>query len=394
MRRMRHLCYLIFGLLLLPSSVFSQSSFDARFKAKEVVYLMRNGKYETMMLRMDTDMKRMMDEDKLMGMWDMLEMGYGKVVSVAEPELSYKGKLAVTVTVISFEKKKIGIKVIFNQKGEIAGFFLVSPTPQYTQPDYVNPASFYEYRKTLSDPKYPVNGLLTLPKRKLSGMPAVIILGGPGKADKDFTTGPNKPYKDIAWGLAENDVVVFRYDKRSAAYEGNALVQNNTSLKETYLNDLLKALALVRKMEEVDTNRIFILAHGESAYLLPYIANQLSHVAGYIALEAPFEKPLNSSNPLLLELQKQAPEENLNNLRSKKVLFVQGAKDIQTPPNQLALWKQAGEKEAAYDWSYVLYPATNYLLMEINGAPAVGDYEKAGNVAPEIIVRLASFILN
>ena len=36
-----------------------------------------------------------------------------------------------------------------------------------------------------------------------------------GPHDQDETLGPNKPLKDLSWGLATRGIVVFRYIKRT-----------------------------------------------------------------------------------------------------------------------------------------------------------------------------------
>ncbi|MDZ4667513.1 MAG: DUF3887 domain-containing protein [bacterium] len=187
-------CLLLF---CVPLIGFGQFSYDPVFKSKETIYLLKNAKYETIYNRMDPLMKRIMDEEKLMAFWDVLEMSYGLVQTIGEPSISSKEKFAISVTVIQFEKKKIGLKLVFNQKGEISGLFQVSPTPIYQTPDYVNPFSIEESKKSIPHPKSPINGMLVLPK-KGARFPLLIIVGGTAIADKDLTVGPNKIYKDIA----------------------------------------------------------------------------------------------------------------------------------------------------------------------------------------------------
>ena len=44
----------------------------------------------------------------------------------------------------------------------------------------------------------------------------VVFLAGSGPTDKDSTIGPNKPVKDLVWGLASNQIAVCRWDEPSA----------------------------------------------------------------------------------------------------------------------------------------------------------------------------------
>src|SRR5665254_10563 len=47
---------------------------------------------------------------------------------------------------------------------------------------------------------------------------AVVLVQGSGPSDRDETIGPNKPFRDIAWGLASAGIAVLRYDKRTFVY--------------------------------------------------------------------------------------------------------------------------------------------------------------------------------
>lgn len=386
--------YFLLLLFLCPNLLRAQVSYDPKFKAKETIYLLRNGKFQTVCARMDPELKRMMDEDKLMSSWDMMEMGNGPIKSVGEPEISYKGKMAITVSLLQFERKQIGLKIIFNESGQISGLFMVSPKPQYAQPDYVNPASFNEYRKTLPYKTYAINGLLTLPK-KGKGMMALIIIPDYGKVakDKDLSTGPNKPFKDIAWGMAENGIAVFRYDPRSALDLKEMQVAKRLNIQELFLRDLRSALEALKDFPEIDSNQVYIMAHGNSASLIPYFSSQLPHVAGFIALEAPFGKMPDSSDPLLYEFQKYAAPNYLDALSKRKVMFVQGLRDLEVPPAEFDKWQQAAKNYPQANWLFVAFPKLNHLMIEGTGAPSLAEYEKAGNVSAELILKLSSFLL-
>ena len=45
--------------------------------------------------------------------------------------------------------------------------------------------------------------------------PGVVLVHGSGAHDRDETLGPNKPFRDLAEGLASCGVAVLRYEKRN-----------------------------------------------------------------------------------------------------------------------------------------------------------------------------------
>jgi dienelactone hydrolase len=395
---MRTVVGLLLILLFAPIFGFGQISFDPKFKAKEAIYFLRNGKYEAIYSRMDPVMKRIMDEEKVMIFWDVLEMSYGSVQTVGEPSISTRDKLAIAVTAIQFERRKVGVKLVFNQKAEISGLFLVPPTPIYQTPDYVNPFTFYEYKKSFTQAKLTINGMLTVPKKE-GKYPLLIIVGGTAVGDKDLSIGPNKVYKDIAWGLADNGVAVYRYDKRNFVPEKDAL---KYTVKEEYLLGLKLAIEQLKKLPEIDSNHIIVLGHSESAYLIPYFEKNIASVQSYIAIGAPYDyKAIALSDPklplvsaaLTSSLQSNGPAQTLQTKLPQKILFIQGGRDAHVGAAEMEKWKKLSNEQNKLDYTFSVYPKLNHIAIEGEGAALPTDYEKPGNVPYEVILKMASFIL-
>src|SRR5437868_1155092 len=78
----------------------------------------------------------------------------------------------------------------------------------------VNRDTFDEREVTVGKGEWELPGTLGLPKGS-GPFPAVVLVQGSGPQDRDETMGVNKPFQDIAWGLASNGIAVLRYDKRN-----------------------------------------------------------------------------------------------------------------------------------------------------------------------------------
>ena len=50
--------------------------------------------------------------------------------------------------------------------------------------------------------------------------PGVVLVHGSGPNDRDESIGPNKPFRDLAEGLASRGIAVLRYDKRTRTHAG------------------------------------------------------------------------------------------------------------------------------------------------------------------------------
>jgi len=55
---------------------------------------------------------------------------------------------------------------------------------------------------TIGEGQFPLSAILTLPKGE-EQPPVAILVPGSGNHDVNETVGANKPFQDIAWGLAD-----------------------------------------------------------------------------------------------------------------------------------------------------------------------------------------------
>lgn len=132
-------------------------------------------------------------------------------------------------------------------------------------PDYAVPESFVEHEVTVGA----VGGTLTLPVAS-GPRPGVVLLPGGGPMDRDGTSGPNKPLKDLAWGLASRGVAVVRFDKRSGA----------ATMAEEYVPDSVAAVRLLA----TESDRVFLVGHSMGGKVAPRVAASEPSVAGLVIL--------------------------------------------------------------------------------------------------------------
>ena len=90
--------------------------------------------------------------------------------------------------------------------------------------------------------------------------PGVVLVHGSGPNDRDETIGPNKPFRDLAWGLATRGIAVLRYEKRTKRHRLKmALLANSLTVKEETIDDAVAAVTTLHAVEEIDASRIFVL---------------------------------------------------------------------------------------------------------------------------------------
>ena len=139
-----------------------------------------------------------------------------------------------------------------------------------------------------ADADYPLPGLLTLPDGA-GPFPAVLLVHGSGPQDRDEAVGPNRPFRDLAVGLADLGVASLRYDKRTFAH-GKRLtdaLQGRLSVEEEVIRDALCAAALLRAEPLIRPDRVYLLGHSMGGMLAPRIDAEGGAFAGLIFWRAP-----------------------------------------------------------------------------------------------------------
>ena len=81
--------------------------------------------------------------------------------------------------------------------------------------------------------------------------------------------GRNKPFKDLAWGLASRGVAVLRFDKVTYAHPAEVERDPGFTLADEYLPHALAAIGLLRQHPAVDAARVFVPGHSLGGTVAP-----------------------------------------------------------------------------------------------------------------------------
>jgi uncharacterized protein len=133
----------------------------------------------------------------------------------------------------------------------------------------------------------PLKATLTVPAGS-GPFPAVVLVSGSGPNDQDETDGADKPFLDLALGLAAKGIVTLRYDKRTHDYPTGLDPSSFTAVDE-YVPDAVHAIDLLGHQSSVDHRRIFVLGHSQGGTFAPLIAQRAPQVAGVVLLAAATE---------------------------------------------------------------------------------------------------------
>lgn len=121
--------------------------------------------------------------------------------------------------------------------------------------------------------------------------PAVVLLSGTGKQDRDGTMAGHKMFADLAAFLSSHGIAVLRSDDRGT---GKSTGTYETATTEDFANDALCAVSYLRTRRDIDTTRIGLIGHSEGGAAMSIAAAKSNDVKFMISLAGLCDTGLHS----------------------------------------------------------------------------------------------------
>lgn len=373
---------------------------------------------------------------QLEAIWNQLIASFGDFQSMSRKKFLVKDEFKVVILTLEFEKAFMDARITFDQEEKIAGFWINPPVSkaEYTPPSYVDKNSFTENEVQIGEDPWKLPGILSIPKEQKKSV-GVILVHGSGPNDMDETIGPNKVFRDLAWGLSSNGIAVLRYDKRTKVY-GEKLDPKKITVDDEVIEDALKAIDYLRNDKRIDSEKIYLLGHSLGGMLAPEIGfkdgalkgviimagstrpledlvvEQTEYIAGLDGeLDSVEQKQLerfredaerikdgsfgddemflSASGRYWKDLKKRDQIEFAQKLLCP-ILILQGGRDYQVTQEDFDGWKK-GLKEKK-NVTFKLYPDLNHLFMSGEGKSTPSEYEKEGHIERKVIEDITKWI--
>ncbi len=418
--------------------------------AQQIVTQIAQGDFAAVEQRLSDRIKPFVPIGTIRATWQGLEQQYGAFQEQGKTSAVQTPQGLVQVVTCTFERTRLDVNIVLNDAGEIVGL-TVTPVgaaeqqvnATFESPSYAHPERFHEQEVQVGHGKWVLPGTLSLPQGD-GPFAAVLLVHGSGPQDRDETIPPNKPFRDLAWGLASQGIAVLRYEKRTKVYAAQLSSERDTlTVKDEVLDDALAAVAFLRERPEIDAQQIFVLGHSLGGYLAPRLGAADPQIRGLIILAGsarPFEDvildqmtyvlslsipdpavrqqqlavlkqqvelvkdsnrlptakasdlPLNVPAAYWLDLNSYHPEKVAHTLK-QPMLFLLGGSDYQVTREDFQIWQEALGGRS--DVQFTLYPGLSHLFMPVEGGQKAtpATYAVAGHVAEEVVDEIGNWIM-
>lgn len=412
--------------------------------AEEMVDAIAQGDYAKATSRFDAKLKTHLSEDRLRLMWRQLSDKSGAYIKRTGIRQKTISKHCVVYVTCQFRKMSWYMAIAVSAEGKIfdVEFYAHESTASIANiPVYIKRDRYIEHDITIDYHSWRLSGTLTLPRGKRP-VPVVVMVPETSTKDRDESLGPNKPFKDIAWGLASQGIAVLRYDglaNKERDYKRIIAIKDKWTANDEITGVVHAAVMLCRTRQEIDPKHIYILGHGQGGYMIPRIGKDDPEIAGLILAAAntrPMEdvflhewtyrtrliepvmsdetiklltrvnkditvikglkpssdrttKVLGAPVSYWLDLQGYDPAKMAMTLK-QPILVLQSGRDYQATSVDNTKWNDTLRSKA----NVVIksYPKLNHLLIPGDGQITPTEYGIRGNVSEQVIIDISNWI--
>ncbi len=406
-------------------------------RATTILSMFLDGKFDAFVATGNVAVQAQFSAAQAKAIKTQFDAQYGKLDGFKEVSHRRIGKVDAVTFELLYERNKVKLVIAVDADNKLSGFRItgVESRASYQVPSYVDPSKFHEEKATIVTSDFELPGTLTIPTGK--GLFAgLVLVHGSGPHDEDESVQGNKPFRDLALGLASRGVVVLRYEKRTHKY-GDQVKPEDITLEWETIDDAVSAAKVLRDRSEVDPNRVFVLGHSLGGMAAPYIAKRDPKLAGIVILagnarplldlveeqltyisksdgqvsneEAAMIKQVGQAIALIRAGKIDEPGASLlgaplsywADLNNRKqvaiaqaldcpILVIQGGRDYQVTTKCFEVWKAglSGKPNV----SFKLYESLNHLMIAGEGPSTPKEYSKTGHVDQRVIDDIAAWI--
>ena len=427
-------------------SLYAQSA-DALLRAERIYQWLVSNQADSIHAALNTELQAQLSPANFNGMLAQVEKQMGPLQQAGEWQTAEIGGHAMYYRDLQFERYRLSFLLSFDADGRLNTIRLMpAREPATAAPVAYDSTQVVESSVTVETDGFRLPALFTLPRAVAVSaaadveVPCVVLVHGSGPNDCDETVGPNKPFRDLAWGLAERGIATLRYYKRTNIYAERCVPEGRVLDYDTeVVDDAVSAVKLAGTLPHVAADSIYVLGHSLGGTLAPRIAERLPELCGLIMLAGlarPLEDAYAEQVAYLLSLtghtadaRQQLDEVHRQVAQVKRIgtaggsdsislllnlplsywklantyrpvavaarlslpmLILQGERDYQVTMQDFGLWRSGLLRcPNAY---FKSYPRLNHLFQEGKGKSTPLEYQQASPIPTYVMDDIAGFV--
>ena len=403
--------------------------------AKQVTADLAAGEYEAVHERFTESFKDEITTDQIAEGWEAYTKPKGAYRGATVAEQGTSNGYPYVVLRATFESGTLLVSVFFDDEG-LAGLKLQPAEGSYDAPPYAESSAFSETTVSVPSPACDLGGTLTMPTTASADapVPGVVLVHGTGPNDRNTSVGPNRPFQDLAWGLATRGIAVLRYDKRTFACDVSR--EDGLDFGAVTVDDAVTAIERLREEEAVGP--IAVVGHSQGGLAAPRIAKRadtdgmgaLAGPSGSLAGLIPYQlRYLAELDGAVYESEREnieAAEASLERIQSGDLgddemelnfhanfwrdladydqtavaaaldvpqFHAFGGRDWQVPVDRARPeWERAlADAESV---TFRTYDDANHLFIPGEGTPTAAEYYQPGHVTESLVEDLGGWVLD
>lgn len=423
----------LFGYDLSAQEKSNNKPFVEQLLQQSVEHL-KNEEYEELHLLFDERMAEKLTPEKMEKTIARLYQQYGKIRNLLEYSEQVKAEGIYYRQGIELEKENLNLEVTLNDENKFSSLYFKPYTPiyQWTAPPYAKAAFFKEEDIKIGDSL----ALLGKYTQANSGSNTIVVfVHGSGPNDMDESLGPNKFFKDLAYGLASQGINSIRYNKRSFDYPSQiGSRMNSITIDDIVVDD---AVLAIQTAKSKGADKVVLLGHSLGGYMSAKIASlnavdgvivmagnvspiedlllsQYEHIMAndpetsinefqinmvksqvkrvqeneYDSKTAPPMLPLGLPASFWLSLKDYQPTK-LAKKQDQPYLILNGERDYQVTPEQAKKWKNGNKHKQS---TTIIYSELNHLFFAGEGICLPKEYDNEAHVEEQVIKDLVNWI--
>lgn len=378
-------------------SAVSETGNTRTEKSKQYAEQMVSGLFTPVWEDFSADLANQMPEENLKKSFQSVLSGLDGYQGIDRVEEAESDGYQIVTVVLAYENNQgRSIRFVYDSEEHIAGIWFDTAVPGGTQAsddgavsDGGNQTGDYREREiTVGREPYELSGTLLVPRQAEKA--PIVILFGEEDSDRNGTMGAagNTPLKDLAEGLAGQGVATLRYNMRKYEYQGK--VSDSLGIYDSFLQDACYAVDQMNNEKEIDPERIYLAAMGESAdWMSALVKKKKNRLSGVVLMGA---KPVKIQESFYANPDKNAEVDAAYFMEENStipLLVLQGKADFETTEEDYGQWKEIWKGRSHV--TYREYEKLNHYFMPTTGRTDASDYDTENRVSSRVISEIAGW---